>query len=155
MKKPPPKVAYLKAEFPSFQKFFTYCPTAQMVEFMFPNVAYRATVYRTGIMYIPLERADVPTPILAVLAVEDRHWSWSGLLSDVGQESKLTASILELAFNGWTVSRWFDELLFSGSEGDSSDSLMSCTWSLPDLWFSIRVFKMYQTSSFLWWNENV
>ena len=33
----------------SFQKFFTYCPTAQMAEFMFPNVAYKATVYRTGI----------------------------------------------------------------------------------------------------------
>ena len=150
-----PKKMHTSAENPSFQKFFTYCPTAQMVEFMFPNVAYRATVYRTGIMYIPLERADVPTPIFAVLAVEDRHWSWSGLLSDVGHESKLTASILELAFNGWTVSRWFDELFwFSESEGDASDSLMSCTWSLTDLWFSIRVFKMYHTSSFLWWNEN-
>ena len=48
MKKPPQKVAYLKAEIPSFQKFSFYCPTAQMAEFMFPDVAYRATVYRTG-----------------------------------------------------------------------------------------------------------
>ena len=24
------------------------CPTAQMAEFMFPNVAYRATVHKTG-----------------------------------------------------------------------------------------------------------
>ena len=38
MKKPPQKVAY----------FFFNCPTAQMAEFMFPNVTYRATVYRTG-----------------------------------------------------------------------------------------------------------
>ena len=45
----PKKVAYLKAEIPWFQKFFTYCPTAQMAEFMFPNVVYRATVYRTGV----------------------------------------------------------------------------------------------------------
>ena len=26
----------------------TYCPTAQMADFMFQNVVYRATVYRTG-----------------------------------------------------------------------------------------------------------
>ena len=45
--KTPQKVAYL-AEISSFQKFSFYCPTAQMAEFMFPNVAYRATVYRTG-----------------------------------------------------------------------------------------------------------
>ena len=32
-----------------FQKFLFYCPTAQMAEFMFQNVAYRATVYRTGV----------------------------------------------------------------------------------------------------------
>jgi hypothetical protein len=36
------------AEIPSFQKFLLYCPTAKMAEFMFPNVAYRATVYKTG-----------------------------------------------------------------------------------------------------------
>ena len=29
-------------------EIFPYCPTAQIAEFMFPNVAYRATVYRTG-----------------------------------------------------------------------------------------------------------
>ena len=39
----------IEAEIPS-QKFFFYCPTAQMAEFMFPNMAYRATVYRTGLM---------------------------------------------------------------------------------------------------------
>ena len=47
LKKPPQKVAYL-AEIPPFQKFSFYYPTAQMAELMFPNVAYRATVYRTG-----------------------------------------------------------------------------------------------------------
>ena len=26
-------------------------PTAQIAEFMFPNVAYRATVYRNGVFY--------------------------------------------------------------------------------------------------------
>ena len=30
-------------------EIFPYCPTAQMAELMFQNVAYRATVYRTGI----------------------------------------------------------------------------------------------------------
>ena len=37
------------AEIPSFQKFLFYCPTAQMAEVMVQNVAYRATVYRTGL----------------------------------------------------------------------------------------------------------
>ena len=37
------------AEIPSFQKFLFYCPTAQMAEVMVQNVAYRATVYITGI----------------------------------------------------------------------------------------------------------
>ena len=32
-----------------FQKFSCYCPSAQMAEFMFLNVAYWATVYITGI----------------------------------------------------------------------------------------------------------
>jgi hypothetical protein len=36
------------AEIPSFQKFLFYCTTAQMAEVMVQNVAYRATVYRTG-----------------------------------------------------------------------------------------------------------
>ena len=49
MKKPPQKVA---PEIPSFQKFFTYCPTAQMAEFMFQNMVYRATVYRTGVRLV-------------------------------------------------------------------------------------------------------
>ena len=44
MKKPPQKVAY----------FFFNCPTAQMAEFMFPNVAFRAFVYRTGLGLIGL-----------------------------------------------------------------------------------------------------
>ena len=51
MKKPPQKVAYLSknsvvSEF--FHLLPQYCPTAQMAEFMFQNVVYRATVYRTG-----------------------------------------------------------------------------------------------------------
>ena len=37
------------AEIPSFQKFSFSSPTAQMAGFMFQNVAYRATVYRTGV----------------------------------------------------------------------------------------------------------
>ena len=42
MKKPPQKVAY----------FFFNCPTAQMAEFMFPNVAFKAFVYRTGLRIV-------------------------------------------------------------------------------------------------------
>ena len=48
MKKPPQKVAYLSRN-SVVSEIFPYCPTAQMAEFMFPNVAYRAAVYRTGI----------------------------------------------------------------------------------------------------------
>ena len=47
MKKTPQKVAYLSRNSVVSEIFF-YCPTAQMAEFMFPNVVYRATVYRTG-----------------------------------------------------------------------------------------------------------
>ena len=36
------------AEIPLFQKILFYCQTAQMAEVMVQNVAYRATVYRTG-----------------------------------------------------------------------------------------------------------
>ena len=39
---------------PSFQKFSFYCPTAQMAEFMVPNGTYRATVYTTGHISIPI-----------------------------------------------------------------------------------------------------
>ena len=38
------------AEIPSFQKFSYSAQTARMAEFMFPNVVYRATVYRTGVV---------------------------------------------------------------------------------------------------------
>jgi hypothetical protein len=38
-------------EIPSFQKFLFYCPTAQMAEVIVQNVAYRATVYRTGVYW--------------------------------------------------------------------------------------------------------
>ena len=51
LKKPPQKVAYLSRNSVVSEIFHllpTYCPTAQMAEFMFQNVAYRATVYRTG-----------------------------------------------------------------------------------------------------------
>ena len=36
------------AEILSFQKFFITAQTAKMADFMFQNMAYRATVYRTG-----------------------------------------------------------------------------------------------------------
>ena len=49
MKKPHQKVAYL-SRISVVSEIFPYCPTAQMAEFMFPNVAYRATVYRTGVI---------------------------------------------------------------------------------------------------------
>ena len=52
LKKPPQKVAYLSRNSVVSEIFFLLsyiCPTAQMAEFMFQNVAYRATVYRTGI----------------------------------------------------------------------------------------------------------
>ena len=51
MKKPAQKVAYLSRNLVVSEIFHllpTYCPTAQMAEFMFQNVVYRATVYRTG-----------------------------------------------------------------------------------------------------------
>ena len=32
------------------EKYFSAAPTAQTEEFMFQNVAYRATVYRTGVL---------------------------------------------------------------------------------------------------------
>ena len=51
MKKPPQKVAYLSRNSVVSEIFLLLpynCPTAQMAESMFPNVAYRATVYRTG-----------------------------------------------------------------------------------------------------------
>ena len=47
MKKPHQKVAYL-SRISVVSEIFPYCPTAQKAEIMFPNVAYRATVYRTG-----------------------------------------------------------------------------------------------------------
>ena len=52
VEKPPQKVAYLDRNFVVSEIFHLlpyYCPTAQMAEFMFQNVVYRATVYRTGI----------------------------------------------------------------------------------------------------------
>ena len=52
MKKPPQKVAYLGRNTVVSEIFHllpTYCLTAQMAEFMFQNVVYRATVYRTGV----------------------------------------------------------------------------------------------------------
>ena len=47
MKKSHQKVVY-SSRISDVSEIFPYCPTAQMAEFMFPNVAYRATVYRTG-----------------------------------------------------------------------------------------------------------
>ena len=52
MKKPTQKVAYLSRNSVVSEIFHllpTYCPTAQIAEFMFQNVVYRATVYRTGV----------------------------------------------------------------------------------------------------------
>ena len=47
------KVAYLSRNSVVSEIFHllpTYCPTAQMAEFMLQNVVYRATVYRTGVL---------------------------------------------------------------------------------------------------------
>jgi hypothetical protein len=52
MKKTPQKVAYLSINSVVSEIFHLLpneCPTAQMAEFMFQNVVYRATVYITGI----------------------------------------------------------------------------------------------------------
>ena len=52
MEKPPQKVAYFSRNSVASEFFHllpTYCPTAQMAEFMFQNVVYRAIVYRTGV----------------------------------------------------------------------------------------------------------
>ena len=52
MKKTPEKVAYLSRNSIVSEIFHllpTYCPTAQMAEFMFQNVVYRATVYIDGL----------------------------------------------------------------------------------------------------------
>ena len=51
LKKPPQKVANLSRNSVVSEIFHLLpneCPTAQMAEFMFQNVVYRATVYRTG-----------------------------------------------------------------------------------------------------------
>jgi hypothetical protein len=51
MKKLPQKVAYLSRNSVVSEIFHLlppYCPTAQMAEFMFQNMSYRETVYRTG-----------------------------------------------------------------------------------------------------------
>ena len=42
------KSSILKQNFGRFRNFPWYSPTAQMAEFMLQNVAYRATVCRTG-----------------------------------------------------------------------------------------------------------
>ena len=47
MKKPPQKVAYLSRN-SVVSEIFLSSQTAQIADFMFQNVAYRATVYRTG-----------------------------------------------------------------------------------------------------------
>ena len=47
-------VGYVKAEF-FFSEIFPYSPTDQTVEFMLQNVAYRATVYRTGALAQKME----------------------------------------------------------------------------------------------------
>ena len=49
LKKPPQKVAYLSS-ISVVSEISLYCPTAQMAEVMVQNVAYRATVYRTGFL---------------------------------------------------------------------------------------------------------
>ena len=53
MEKTPQKVAYLSRNSVASEIFHLLpnrLPTAQKTEFMFQNVAYRATVYRTGTM---------------------------------------------------------------------------------------------------------
>ena len=52
LKKPPQKVAYLSRIFVVSEIFPNNAQTAQMAEFMFQNVAYRATVHRTGVRTI-------------------------------------------------------------------------------------------------------
>ena len=51
MKKSPPKVRYF-SRISVISEFFIYCPElpmAQTEKFMFSNVAYKATVYRSGV----------------------------------------------------------------------------------------------------------
>ena len=63
MKKPPQKVAYLSRNSVVSEIFHLLpneCPTAQMTEFMFQNVVYRATVYRTGILGLRQVREQEP-----------------------------------------------------------------------------------------------
>ena len=65
MKKPPQKVAYLSRNSvvsEIFQLLPTYCPTAQMAEFKFQNVVYRATVYRTGGSVV-IREDNLPSPV--------------------------------------------------------------------------------------------
>ena len=60
MKKPPQKVAYLGRNF-VVSEIFTYCPmSAQIAEFMFQNVVYRATVYRTGAAAKKIKNSQIP-----------------------------------------------------------------------------------------------
>ena len=74
MKKPPQKVAYLSRN-SVVSEIFPYCPTAQMAEFMLPNVAYRATVYRTGAIYIRLYcKKKYCKKITAIKTVKKYRW---------------------------------------------------------------------------------
>ena len=55
LKKPPQNVAYLSRNSVVSEIFHLLpneCPTAQMAEFLFQNVVYRATVYRTGVSWL-------------------------------------------------------------------------------------------------------
>ena len=53
-----PKVGYF-SRISVISEVFPYCPTAQTIKFMFSNVTYRATIYRTGnsALFVVLRKA--------------------------------------------------------------------------------------------------
>jgi hypothetical protein len=71
-------------ESPSFQKFLFYCPTAQMAEVMVQNVAYRATVYRTGILAQTFVSRFLTT-CAKNIPFSKQTWNWSCLFSAWGR----------------------------------------------------------------------
>ena len=96
MKKPPQKVAYLSRNSVVSEIFHLLpneCPTAQMAEFMFQNVVYRATVYRTGVCNL--------TKIISLLCTDGYLSSitMSHIDTHVGLQSKLIKLIRFLVRN--------------------------------------------------------
>ena len=73
LEKPPQKVAYLGRNSVVSEIFHLLGPTAQLAEFMFQNVVYRATVYRTR------GCAKCEFSLMRIFPITKSH-NWKGLI---------------------------------------------------------------------------